>query len=177
MSGDVSIKLKLGGIEGVLQALDRDARFKSLSRPQLRVRNGAQARFSVGQDVPILGAQQIDRNGNPIQSIEYKPSGIIMTARPEIREEVIELDLSQELSNFVATNTGVNNSPTLIKRSVNTKLGLQPGELVILAGLQDDRQDGQSTRLPWLGWLVGDQRKNEQSEILVIIEAVKLDRI
>lgn len=174
LAGDVSVKLKLGGLEGILAALDRDSRFKSLSRPQLRVRNGALARFSVGQDVPILGAQQLDRNGNPVQSIDYKPSGIILTARPEVREDVIELDLTQELSNFVATNTGVNNSPTLIKRSVNTKLGLQPGEVVILAGLQDDRQEGQASRLPWIGWLLGDHRRSEQSEILVIIEASKI---
>lgn len=174
LAGDASIKLTFGGLEGVLAALDRDSRFKSLSRPQLRVKNGSLARFSVGQDVPILGAQQLDRNGNPVQSIDYKPSGIILTARPEIRQDVIELDLTQELSNFVATNTGVNNSPTLIKRSVTTRLGLSSGEVVILAGLQDDRQDGQSSRVPFFGWLVGDQRKHEQSEILVFIEASKI---
>lgn len=174
LAGDASIKLKLGGLEGILAALDRDSRFKSLSRPQLRVRNGAQARFSVGQDVPILGAQQLDRNGNPVQSIDYKPSGIILTAKPEIREEVIELELTQELSNFVATNTGVNNSPTLIKRSVNTRLGLAPGEVVILAGLQDEKQDDQKSRVPLFGWLLGEQQQSSQSEILVIIEA---DRI
>lgn len=158
----------------VAEGIDPDKIGRIVMVPQLRVKNGAQARFSVGQDVPILGAQQLDRNGNPVQSIDYKPSGIILTARPEVREDVIELDLTQELSNFVATNTGVNNSPTLIKRSVNTKLGLQPGEVVILAGLQDDRQEGQASRLPWIGWLLGDQRRSEQSEILVIIEASKI---
>jgi type II secretory pathway component GspD/PulD (secretin) len=174
LAGDASIKLKFSGLEGVLAALDRDSRFKSVSRPQVRVKNGAQARFSVGQDVPILGAQQLDRNGNPIQSVDYKPSGIILTARPEVREEVIELELTQELSNFVATNTGVNNSPTLIKRSVNTRLSLVPGEVVILAGLQDDKQDDQQSRLPLFGWLMGDQRQYRQTEILVFIEALKI---
>jgi len=174
LSGDVSLKLKIGGLDGFISALDRDSRFKSLSRPQLRVRNGATARFSVGQDVPVLGSQQLDRNGNPIQSIDYKASGIILTARPEIREEVIELELTQELSNFTVTNTGVNNSPTLIKRSVNTRLGIVPGEIVILAGLQDDKQDGQETRLPVLGWLLGEQQQHQQNEILVILEASKI---
>ena len=40
----------------------------------------------------------------------------------------------QELSNFVVTKTGVNGSPTLIKRAVNTKLGLML-VVVVLAGL------------------------------------------
>lgn len=174
LSGNASIKFSFAGLDGVINALDRDSRFKSISRPQVRVKNGAEARFSVGQDVPVLGAQQLDRNGNPIQSVDYKQSGIILTAKPEIREEVIELDLTQELSNFVQTSTGVNNSPTLIKRSVNTRLSLVPGEVVILAGLQDSKEDGQQSRVPLFGWLLGDQSQQQQSEILVFIEAHKM---
>lgn len=174
LDGGASIRLSQGGIEAVLTALDNDSRFRSVSRPQVRVKNGATARFSVGQDVPVLGAAQVDKNGNPVQSVDYKQSGIILTAKPEIREQVIELDLQQELSNFVATNTGVNNSPTLIKRAVNTRLSLVPGEVVILAGLQDDKQDEQDSRVPFLGWLFGQQRQQQQSEILVFIEAQRL---
>lgn len=170
----VSVKLSVGGIDAVLSALDADSRFKSISRPRVRVRNGAQARFSVGSDVPVLGNAQIDRNGNPVQSVDYRQSGIILTATPEIRAEVIELNLSQELSSFVATNTGVNNSPTLIKRAVNTRLSLQPGEVVVLAGLEDDRHEERDDRLPFLGWLIGNQHQNRQSEILVLIEAQRI---
>lgn len=172
--GGVSIKFAGQGLEAVLSALDADVRFKSVSRPQVRVRNGAQARFSVGQDVPVLGAAQMDKNGNPVQSVDYKQSGVILTATPEIREDVIELTLQQELSNFVVTKTGVNGSPTLIKRSVNTRLGMVPGEVVVLAGLQDDQEDETQNRLPWLGWLVGEDRQQKRSEILVFIEAIRI---
>lgn len=172
--GGVSVKFAQGGIEAVLSALDADVRFKSVSRPQVRVRNGAQARFSVGQDVPVLSGSQLDKNGNPLQSVEYKQSGVILTATPEIREDVIELSLQQELSNFVLTKTGVNGSPTLIKRSVNTKLGLVPGEVVVLAGLQDDQQDETQNRMPWLGWLLGHERQEKRSEILVFIEVERI---
>lgn len=172
--GGVSVKFVQGGIEAVLSALDADVRFKSVSRPQVRVRNGAQARFSVGQDVPVLSGSQLDKNGNALQAVEYKQSGVILTATPEIRESVIELTLQQELSNFVVTKTGVNGSPTLIKRAVNTKLGLVPGEVVVLAGLQDDQQDETQNRLPWLGWLMGQERQEKRSEILVFIEVVRI---
>lgn len=178
LSGNVlsggSIKFAQGGIEAVLSALDADARFKSVSRPQVRVRNGAQARFSVGQDVPVLGSSQMDKNGNPVQSVDYKQSGVILTATPEIRADVIELALQQELSNFIVTKTGVNGSPTLIKRAVNTKLGLVPGEVVMLAGLQDDQEDETQNRFPFFGWLLGQERQNKRSEILVFIEVVRI---
>jgi len=170
----VSVKIAAGGIDAVLSALDSDARFKSISRPQVRVRNGAQARFSVGQDVPVLGAAQLDKSGNPVQSVDYKQSGVILTASPEIREGVIELNLHQELSNFVVTKTGVNNSPTLIKRSVDTRLGLVPGEVVVIAGLQDDQEDESRNRVPFFGWLFGQAQQKRQSEILVFIEAQRI---
>ncbi|MDZ4255485.1 MAG: hypothetical protein U1A72_23190 [Sulfuritalea sp.] len=172
--GGVSVKFANGGIEAVLSALDADVRFRSVSRPRVRVRNGAQARFSVGQDVPVLAGSQLDKNGNPLQSVEYKQSGVILTATPEIREDVIELSLQQELSNFVVTKTGVNGSPTLIKRAVNTKLGLVPGEVVVLAGLQDDQQDETQNRMPWLGWMLGQERQEKRSEILVFIEVERI---
>jgi type II secretory pathway component GspD/PulD (secretin) len=140
----------------------------------VRVRNGAQARFAVGSEVPVLGAAQLDKNGNPVQSVDYRQSGVILLATPEIRVGVIELNLSQELSNFVATSTGVNNSPTLIKRAVSTRLSISPGEVVILAGLQDDKQDEQHERLPFFGWLLGTSRQSRQSEILVLIEAQRI---
>lgn len=174
VEGGASIKLAAGGMEALFTALDSDTRFRSISKPQVRVKNGFQARFGVGQDVPVLGAAQIDKAGNPVQSVDYKQSGIILTARPEIRESVIELDLTQELSNFIATSTGVNNSPTLIKRSVNTRLSIQPGEVVILAGLQDEKRDESASRVPFLGWLMGSGRQDQQSEILVFIEAHKI---
>lgn len=166
-AGDIKLDL-------VLSALDQDTRFKSIAKPHVRVKNGGEAKFSVGQDVPILAGNQLDRNGNAIQQVEYKPSGIILRARPEIRKESIELELHQELSNFVTTTTGINNSPTLIKRSVDTQLSLQSGELVVLAGLQDNKEDGTQNRMPFFNWLIGDQQRKEQTEILVFIEAIKL---
>ncbi|MDX9974779.1 MAG: hypothetical protein RBU21_17465 [FCB group bacterium] len=172
--GGSYLGMKAGGLEVLLSALDSDKRFKAISLPQVRVKNGATARFSVGQDVPVLGAQQLDRNGNPMQTVEYKQSGVILSAKPEIRADVIEIDLAQELSSFTTTSTGVNNTPTLIKRAVNTKLTLQPGEVVAIAGLQDDKTDTAENRLPFLGWLAGEESSRQQTEILVFIEAHRI---
>ena len=121
-----------------------------------------------------MGQVQADRAGNPLQSIDYKQSGVILTVVPEIRQDIIELTLQQELSNFVVTKSGVNNSPTLIKRAVNTKLGLVPGEVVVLAGLQDDQEDETQNRMPWVGWLLGEERQQKRSEILVFIEVQRI---
>ena len=164
-----NLHLVVGGLDAVLSILDQDSRFKVVSRPMLRVRTGAQAKFSVGQQVPVLGAVSQDRNGNPIQSVEYRQSGTIFTVQPDIRLDVVDLNITQELSTFVTTTTGVNNSPTLMQRTATSQLTIKPGEVVVFAGLQEQRDDQTDSRL--FGWLLGNKNNSTTSEVLLFIEA------
>ena len=172
LPGADAVGVAVGGLDLVLAMLDQDSRFKTISRPMVRVRSGAQARFSVGQDVPVLGQATLDKNGNPVQAVEYKQSGVILTVTPDIRESVVDLDISQELSSFVATTTGVNGSPTLLKRTVNSKLSIKSGEVVIFAGLNESKMDESESR--FFGWLLGQRSNQGDSEILVFVEAQRI---
>lgn len=172
IAGSNSLGVQNAGLDVVLSLLDQDSRFKTISRPMVRVRSGAQARFSVGQDVPVLGQATLDKNGNPVQSVDYRQSGVILTVTPDIHESVIDLDISQELSSFITTTTGVNNSPTLLKRTVNSKLSIKPGEVVIFAGLNETKDDQSESR--FFGLKVGSQSNNAETEILVFVEAVRI---
>lgn len=174
LNGSGSISLKIGGIDAVLAALDQDSRFKTVSRPQVRVKNGAQARFTVGSDVPVLGQAQLDRNGNQVQAVEYKSSGVIFTATPYVREGVIEVDVNQELSSFIQTTTGVNTTPTLTKRSLQSRLQLQPGEVIVFGGLNSDDSSADENRIPFVNWLVGKSKRSRTTEILLFIEAQRI---
>lgn len=174
IQGGMVLAIGGGGMAAVISALDADSRFKSVTRPQVRVRNGSTARFTVGSDVPVLGNALLDKNGNPVQSVDYKSSGVILSASPEIRENSIEINLSQEISNFVQTATGVNNSPTLNKRALQTRLTLQPGEVVVIGGLDDDGSESTRERLPFFGWLTGKSDKSRKSEILLFLEAQRI---
>jgi general secretion pathway protein D len=88
----------------------------------------------------------IGQNVNPVQSVDYRQSGVILTVTPDIHESIIDLDISQELSSFVATTTGINNSPTLLKRTVNSRLSIRSGEVVIFAGLNETKSDQTQSR-------------------------------
>lgn len=132
-------KLKLGGLEAVYSAIESDSRFKVLSSPQIRVKSGASAKFSVGAETPVLGAVSYPQNGNPVQSVEYKSSGVILELRPEIRGELAELKIFQQLSNFAKTETGVNNSPTLLKRELQTSVVVGQSDVVLLGGLEEEK--------------------------------------
>ena len=168
-AGTASVQIASLGLDAVLAVLDHDSRFKVVSRPQLRVRTGAQARFSVGQQVPVLGAISYDKNGNSLQSVEYRQSGTIFTVKPDIRDEVVDLDISQELSSFVNTTTGVNGSPTLLQRTASSQLSIAPGEVVVFAGLEESRDEKAGSN--FFGFSLGSRENNSSSEVLLFIEA------
>ena len=123
------LKISIGGIDALWSALSSDKRFKIISAPQIRVKSGGSAKFSVGSDTPVLGAIQFQGNGTSQQSIEYKQSGVILDLRPQIRGEQAELRVFQQLSSFAKTENGVNGSPTLMKRELSSTVmvGLEGG--------------------------------------------------
>lgn len=174
LNGD-SITFKSASIDAVFSALSTDSRFKSVSNPSLRVKSGASARFSVGSDVPVLGAVQFDKNGNPIQSVEYKPSGVIFDLKPQIRENVIDLTINQQLSSFIPTTTGVNNSPTLIKREISTSIGAVNDDVIVLGGLDEEKNSQDNSGLSFLpNWMKSRGGESGKTQILLVLQVQKI---
>lgn len=174
--GESSVRFKNQTIDAIFSALSTDSRFKVVSKPSLRVRSGASGRFTVGQDVPILGALSFPGNGQtPIQSVEYRSSGVIFDLQPEVHERVIDLTLSQQVSNFVVTDTGVNASPTLTKREIKTSLSLEDGEVVFLGGLAENKETEGKTGLSFLPELFRtNSAEKSDSEILLFLQVSRI---
>lgn len=173
--GDFSAVFKNASIEVVFDALNSDRRFKTVSSPTLRVQSGASARIVVGNETPVLGNAQIDRNGNPVQSVEYRPSGVILELKPQVREGVADLQINQQISDFIATTTGVNGSPTLLKRELSTQVGIRPDDVLVIGGLDQDSSTQEGAGLPFLpDWLSSSSRKTNKSEVLMILQAQRI---
>lgn len=173
LSGGASASFSVGGLDAVISSLDSDSRFKSLSRPLLRVKTGGTAKFSVGQSVPVLGSVAFDNNGNAVQSVEYHPSGTIFTVTPDIRGDVIDLVIFQELSSFAVTTSGVNNSPTLLQRTASSTLSLHQKEVIVFAGLEEVKEAEADENL--FGFIpVSSKKNNSKTEVLLFVEAEKI---
>lgn len=161
-------------VDAVFSLIANDTRFKSLASPYLRVKSGGSARFAVGADVPVLGAVQLDRSGNPVQSVDYRPSGVIFDIKPLIRGDVIDLQINQQLSSFVTTSTGVNNSPTLIKREISTSVGALDGDVIVLGGLDESKTTQDQNRLPVVpSWFQSKSHIDSQTQIVLILHVKK----
>ncbi|MCO6539417.1 MAG: hypothetical protein J6569_04690 [Gilliamella sp.] len=169
------IKFSSGSFSLLAELFDNDSRFNVISAPHLRVTSGNEARFSVGSDVPVLSSVTYnDNNTKSVQSIEYRSSGVIFTVKPLITQNIITLDINQQLSNFVKTETGVNNSPTLIKREVNTNINLNDGDIVVLGGLTDSKDSNAKTGVSFLPFFNSKSNEKNKTDILVALSVSKI---
>lgn len=161
----------------LMNIFNGDNQFKVITSPSLFVKSGQKANFSVGTETPTLsGIKYPDGNsGAPIQSVEYRKSGTIFEVKPKIHEETIDIELNQEISNFVTTTTGVSNSPTLIKRALKSEFSMKSGQMIILAGLKEKKDTLDSTYLPFTKWEIGRENTHSQSEIILILHCQLVD--
>ena len=144
-----------------------------VSNPRLTVVSGASAQFSVGEEVPVLGSVTYQDN-KPVQSVTYRNSGAIFTVKPFIYSDVINLDIEQQLSNFVKTTTGVNDSPTLIKRDIATQVSVQDGEIIVLGGLASAKTSETHSAFSWFPMLGGYQNDNDKMDIIAVLQAKRV---
>ncbi|MFC7739134.1 type II secretion system secretin GspD [Roseomonas sp. GCM10028921] len=164
-----------------ISALQAVTDVRVLSSPQLVVLDNEPARLQVGQLVPFLtqSAQSTLTTGAPVvSSVDYRETGVIMEVTPRVNSGgLVTLDISQEVSDVVAgtTTTGLN-SPTFSQRVVRTRVAVQDGQTVGLAGLIRDNASRGNQGIPWLsnipvlGSLVSSQdNQRQRTELLVLI--------
>ncbi|CDH24084.1 secretin [Xenorhabdus bovienii] len=86
------ITINTGGLDAMVELFRRDERFHVVSSPTLRVKSGSKGNFSVGSDVPVL-SNVTYQDGRPVQSIEYRSSGVIFDIQPMIKSQAIDLKI------------------------------------------------------------------------------------
>jgi general secretion pathway protein D len=171
-----------GGAPIALQALQAVTTVKVLSSPELMVLDGQTAHLQVGDLVPYLtsSSQSSIANSAVINNINYQPTGVIMNVTPRVSENgLVTLDISQQVSaintSVTTTTTGIS-SPTFSEQDVSSRVIVQDGQTVGLAGLITDNLSKTNSGIPFLkdipliGLLAGTQKNTRvRSELLVLI--------
>jgi general secretion pathway protein D len=152
-----------------------------LSSPELMVLDGQAASLQVGDLVPYLTqtAQSTLTTGSPvINSIDYRETGVILQVTPHVGSGgLVTLDVSQEVSAVQpsVTTAGIS-SPTFSDRAVSSRVAVQDGQTIGLAGLISDSDSHQNEGVPYLknvpllGDLFSDQNNQRtRTELLVLI--------
>jgi general secretion pathway protein D len=89
---------------------------------------------------------------NPFQTIERKDVGLTLKVKPQISENgTVKLSIYQEVSSVVASTVAASSGPTTNKRSIESNVLVQDGQIVVLGGLLQDEYSGNVEQVPGLG--------------------------
>jgi len=167
-------RLKTGGIDTVLKAINGDSRFRFRTQPSLRLVDGERGRLMVGSEVPVRGALTLSKDGTPIQSVEYRSSGLVLTVQPRALNGRFTANVVQEVSSFASTSTSNIDSPTLNKRQIEATVDAEDGEVVVLAGLDEENVSDGSSGFSWLPFKTSRTSSSRNTQLFVLLEFKRL---
>ncbi|WP_192804985.1 type II secretion system secretin GspD [Noviherbaspirillum aerium] len=172
---------------GVLaRALESEGNANILSMPNLITLDNEEARIIVGQNVPFVTGQFTTAASggaagvNPFQTIERKDVGLSLRVRPQVSEGgTVKMAIYQETSNIQPTS----NASDIItnKRSIETNVLVDDGQIIVLGGLIEDRVTDGVEQVPGLGNLpvVGNlfkyrNRSGRKTNLMVFLKPTVL---
>jgi general secretion pathway protein D len=141
---------------GVLaRALETDANANILSTPNLLTLDNEEAKIIIGQNVPFITGSYAQTGSaataTPFQTIERKDVGLTLRIKPQVSEGgTVKLQIYQEVS---SVDTSVNNSAgvTTNKRSLESSVLVEDGQIIVLGGLIQDTVGNTESKVPLLG--------------------------
>ncbi|MEM6626133.1 MAG: secretin N-terminal domain-containing protein [Pseudomonadota bacterium] len=141
-------------IEAVVNALDSETEVQIVSSPRILALNNTTATIQVGDQVPIVvqSAIAITDPGAPIvNAVEYRDTGVILNVTPRVRAgQIIEIEISQEVSNVAESTAGSAGSPTISQRLLQSVLAVPNAATIALGGLISSNQSESETGVPIL---------------------------
>lgn len=173
--GENVIKYASSDFSAILSAVAGDSRFNVVSSPVLRVRDGKKGVVQVGEEVPTLSTTSFDNQGNAQQSIKYRSAGVIFELKPSIMKDRIELELRQQISDFKANNLSGIDSPTLSKRELSTVVQAQDGEMIVLGGLDQNKETSATRGFSFLPeFLRSNSSDKTNTQILIFLTVTRI---
>ncbi len=143
------------GLGALASALNSTTGSNVLSMPNLLTLDNEEAKIIVGQNVPFVTGSTLTTGAgtsSPFTTIDRKDVGTALKIKPHISEGgTVRLEISQEVSAVVTGTAGNTNGPTTTKRSLDTNVVIDDGEIIALGGLIGDNNTGGVQKVPLLG--------------------------
>jgi general secretion pathway protein D len=144
------------GLGALAHALESDSGTNILSMPNLITLDNEEAKIIVGQNVPFITGQYTtvasagSAGVNPFQTVERKDIGLTLRVKPQISEGgTVRMSIYQETSAVSDTSNPAGLITT--KRSLDTNVLVDNGEIIVLGGLIDDNMQDSVEKVPGLG--------------------------
>ncbi|MEZ0604976.1 type II secretion system secretin GspD [Paraburkholderia sp. IW21] len=170
------------GLGALLQALSQTADANVLSTPNLITLDNEEAKIIVGTNVPIQTGSYSNltsgTTGNAFNTFDRVDVGLTLHIKPQITDGgILKLQLYTEDSAIVngTTNAATNPAgPQFTKRSIQSTVLADNGEIIVLGGLMQDNYQVSNSKvpllgdIPWIGQLFRSEQKTRQKTNLMV---------
>lgn len=147
-----------------------------LANPSIRVRNREKARIHIGDRVPVI-TSNVSSTGTISENVQYVDVGLKLEVEPSVNiDDDVSIRIGLDVGTLGPSFTTVTGSRVfqIGTRNASTLLRLHDGETQILAGLINDQDRSDISKLPGLGDipLLGrlfSNKSNERTKTDVIL--------
>ncbi|WP_395060901.1 type II secretion system secretin GspD [Paraburkholderia silvatlantica] len=175
------------GLGALLQALSQTADANVLSTPNLITLDNQEAKIVVGTNVPIqTGSYSNLTSGTAstaFNTYDRVDVGLTLHIKPQITDGgILKLQLYTEDSAIVTGTTNATTNPAgpeFTKRSIQSTVLADNGEIIVLGGLMQDNYQVSNSKvpllgdIPWLGQLFRSENKTrEKTNLMVFLRPV-----
>lgn len=145
-----------------------------IAKPNIVAQNAAQAHILIGDRIPVIVEHE---NGNNVKmSVEYEEAGISLLYTPYITKEGT---IDTKIKAAVSTPHLVPEIKAyrITTREAETRVNLKDGEMLVIGGLMDRREEEVNNKIPILGDipilgnLFSHKLKNKEDvELLIVLK-------
>jgi general secretion pathway protein D len=185
---NIGLLQNYGGVyalAAVARLLQTQSNTNIVSTPNLITLDNEEAKIVVGENVPFITGQYTNSGtstSSPFQTIERKDVGITLRIRPQIGEGgTVRMVIYQEQSSVNSTATvGTSNAgPSTTKRSIESQVVVEDGQVIVLGGLVQDGFEETKSKVPLLGDIPvlgalfrSESRQKKRTNLMVFLRPV-----
>jgi general secretion pathway protein D len=169
-------------LSGLLQALSQTADANVLSTPNLITLDNQEAKIVVGTNVPIQTGSYSNLTSSTtstaFNTYDRVDVGLTLHIKPQITAGgVLKLQLYTEDSAIVNGTTNATTNPAgpeFTKRSIQSTVLADNGEIIVLGGLMQDNYEVSNSKvpllgdIPWIGQLFRSENKTRTKTNLMV---------
>lgn len=148
-AGDIGKNTIFGAI---INAVKSDTTSNLLATPHIVTLDNQEAKFLVGQEVPITTGEALSDNfDNAFRTVQREEVGIKLEVTPQVNAAgEVKMFIRQEVSSVAGPVSSRNSDLILNKRSFETVLTVDDGEMFAIGGLLNDDERRTIERIPLL---------------------------
>jgi general secretion pathway protein D len=167
------------GLGALLQVFAGSNDANVLSTPNLITLDNEEAKIVVGQNVPIATGSYANlansSTTNAFNTYDRRDVGLTLHVKPQITDGgILKLQLYTEDSAVQAGTLNNTAGPTFTKRSLQSTVLADNGEIIVLGGLMQDNYNVSNSKvpllgdIPWIGQLFRTESKARQKTNLMV---------